>query len=77
MGVSEAVEEMVQLTKEKFGENAALDEKWKQLASKLLNENDKTREAVLEEFEAEISACKELAELTDNDILTDRQFLIR
>merc|ERR1712110_359717 len=77
MGVSEAVEEMVQLTKEKFGENSGLDEKWKQLVSKLLNENDKTREAVLEEFEAEIAACKELAELTDNDILTDRQFLIR
>ena len=47
------------------------------MASKLLNENDKTREANLEEFEAEIAACTELSELTDNDILTDRQFLIR
>lgn len=68
---------MVQLTKEEFGENTGLDEKWRQLANKLLNEHDKTREAVLEEFEAKIAACEELAELTDNDILTDRKFLIR
>ena len=68
---------MVQFTKEEFGENTELDEKWRQLASKLLNENDKTREALLEEFEAEIASCEELEELTDNEILTDRRFLIR
>ena len=68
---------MVQFTKEEFGENTELDEKWRQLASKLLNENDKTSEALLEEFEAEIASCEELEELTDNEILTDRRFLIR
>ena len=68
---------MVQFIKEEFGENAGLDEKWRQLAEKLLNENDKTREAALEEFEAEIASCEELEELAGNVILTDRQFLIR
>ena len=68
---------MVQFTKEEFGESTELDEKWRQLASKLLNENDKTSEALLEEFEAEIASCEELEELTDNEILTDRRFLIR
>ena len=68
---------MVQYTKEEFGENTELDEKWRQLARKLLNENDKTSEALLEEFEAEIASCEELEELTNNEILTDRRFLIR
>ena len=68
---------MVQFTKEEFGENTDLDDKWRQMARKLLNENDKTTEALLEEFEAEIASCEDLGELTDNDILTDRQFLIR
>ena len=68
---------MVQFAKEEFGENTYLDEKWRQLARKLLNENDKTTEILLEEIEAEIASCKELEELTENDILTDRQFLIR
>lgn len=76
MGVSELVV-MVQFTKEEFGENTDLDDKWRQMARKLLNENDKTTEALLEEFEAEIASCEDLEELTDNDILTDRQFLIR
>ena len=76
VGVSELVA-MVQFAKEEFGENTDLDEKWRQMARKLLNENDKTTEALLEEFEAEIASCEDLEELTDNDILTDRQFLIR
>ena len=77
MGVSIKAVKMVQLPKEEFGENTGLDEKWRQLANKLLNENGKTREAVLDEFESKIASCEELVELTDNDILTDRQFLIR
>ena len=68
---------MFKIEKEQFCSNPTLDQKWVDLAQKLINENKNEKDDLLKEFKENISSNIELAELAQSDLVKDDLFLIR
>ena len=68
---------MFEICKDQFGTNGKLDKFWLELAEELLNEQVQCKERLLSEFEYLIQNCKEIEELSENELVNDKDFLIR
>jgi len=68
---------MFKIEKEEFCSNHTLDEKWQDLAQKLIKENQDEKDDLLKEFKDCISSNIELAELAQSALVKDDSFLIR
>lgn len=68
---------MFEICKDQFAANGNLDRIWLELAEDLLNEQVECKERLVTEFELLIQNCKEIEEISDNEILNDKDFLIR
>ena len=68
---------MFEICKDQFGTNEKLDKYWLELAEELLNEQVECKERLLSEFEFLIQNCQEIEELSENELVNDKDFLIR
>ena len=68
---------MFEICKDQFGTNGKLDKYWLELAEELLNEQEECKESLLSEFEFLIQNCQEIEELSENELVNDKDFLIR
>ena len=68
---------MFEICKDQFGTNGKLDKVWLELAEELLNEQVECKERLLSEFELLIQNCQEIEEISENELVNDKDFLIR
>merc|ERR1712227_557364 len=68
---------MFEICKDHFAANGKLDNVWLKLAEELMGEQVECKERLLSEFELLIQNCQEIEEISENELVNDKDFLIR